>query len=317
MNSTELQALRVTELNRTKILNARLTNVTGQALLRVSDIQRKNYNYEFIVSDGKERCKVLTYFGKKGVKIDIQGNSESRLYSAVNEIIHGTELFTTIQNEIDEPSSYIGTDESGKGDFFGPLVVAGVFANGDILTQLKQIGVKDSKLLSQNEIQSLSAKIKQLIKDGSDVVVISPEKYNKLYENFGNLNKILAWAHARVIENILTRIKTAQVISDKFGDEGLIKNSLQARGKEVNLMQVTKAERFTAVAAASILARQKFNEWFDIQKKKYNFEIPKGASDAVINSAERLADQLGSKQLGKFVKLHFKTTKKLNLDNNV
>ncbi len=305
MNSTELQALKIIEFNRSKILNAGLS---------VSDLQRQDYNYEFIVSDRKDRCKILSYFGKKGVKTDIQGNSESKLYSIVNEIIHGIELFNSIKDEIDEPASYIGTDESGKGDFFGPLVVAGVYAHGDILVQLKQIGVKDSKLISDNEIQTLSASIRRLIKDDYDIIVINPEKYNRLYASFGNLNKILAWAHAKVIENLLTRINTAQVISDKFGDEKLIKNSLQSRGKEVNLMQVTKAERYTAVAAASILARYKFNEWFYIQKKKFKHEIPKGASDAVVSSAERLTDELGSDQLHKFVKIHFKTMKKLNID---
>ena len=173
---------------------------------------------------------------------------------------------------------YIGTDESGKGDYFGPLVVAGVYLTAETGKFLKGLGIRDSKELSDYQIKQYAAEIKKVNEIKFDVVLISPEKYNQLYEKMGNLNRLMGWAHARVIENLLTKCDAAEVISDKFGNEKLILDALQERGRSINLKQVTKAEKFTAVAAASILARESVINWFNSQSKKYKLDIPKGSS---------------------------------------
>ena len=114
-------------------------------------------------------------------------------------------LFGFKENEIDEPFNYIGTDESGKGDFFGPLVVAGVLGDKQSLIELKKIEVKDSKELTDSVINKLAGRIKNLVKGKYEIIAINPAKYNELYSKIGNLNRLLGWAHAKVLENILEK----------------------------------------------------------------------------------------------------------------
>ena len=272
-----------------------------------------DYFYETDIVKDREKLKLRVYFGKKGLKIVLQGNKDSVIYRTVNEIISGqSSLLFDDKNFIDEPECYIGTDESGKGDYFGPLVVAGVFVDLSTLNQLKKIGVKDSKLLSEYAISDLSEKIKKIAGENSyNILTINPRRYNELYEKIGNVNKLLAWGHAKVIENVLELNSSDTAISDKFGDEKLILGSLQEKGKNILLRQETKAEKYTAVAAASILARNKFDNWFNSQKTNLKLHIPKGASETVENFARILKNKHGENFLTEVAKLHFKTTKKL------
>ncbi len=297
--------------NSAKKIISSYINILASKNIHISEPIRREYCYEIIISDNPEKAKLLVYFGKNGNKTVLQGNKNSKLYSRLNEIIFGEKLFHQETNELKEPEAYIGTDESGKGDYFGPLIIAGVFVDNDVKADLKKIGVKDSKLLSDPAINILAIEIKKIIKNNFDVILISPEKYNLLYKKFGNLNKLLAWGHAKVIENVLLKNNSEEAISDKFGDENLIKSFLQEKGKLIKLHQFTKAERYTAVAAASILARNKLNEWFELQNKKFGFILPKGASSKVEETAVKIKKQYDDKILGSLVKLHFKTTKKL------
>jgi ribonuclease HIII len=215
------------------------------------------------------------------------------------------------ENDFPEPLHYIGTDESGKGDYFGPLVVAGVIVDSVTAVQLKKIGVKDSKLLSDDIIKKLSPLIKKIVDNKFDIIVITPKTYNSLHAKMKNVNKILGWSHAKVIENLLAKEDVKDAISDKFGNERLIKDSLQEKGKKINLMQFTKAEKYTAVAAASILARNRFSEWFTEQSEKNNLMLPKGASKIVDNALKDIKEKYGVGILNEIAKVHFKTTNKL------
>jgi ribonuclease HIII len=252
------------------------------------------------------------YFGKKGIKTILQGNINSYIYSELNKLVFGEALFRLSEPVTDEPGEYIGTDESGKGDYFGPLVICGVYVNKDTSARLKNIGVKDSKELSDSAIKDLSSKIAVITGNSFELVSISPEKYNDLHEKMTNVNRILGWGHARVLNNLLEKYKVLEAISDKFGDEKYIIGSLSEEMKNVELHQFTKAERFTAVAAASILARNKFCEWFEIQKKGLGFELPKGASSIVEDAALKIKEKYGFEKLNELVKLHFKTTLKIS-----
>ncbi len=176
---------------------------------------------------------------------------------------------------------------------------------------LVKIGVKDSKELSDYQIKKIAVQIKNIPLIKYNVVTINPEKYNQLYEQIRNVNKLLGWGHARVLENLLDKVETKNAISDKFGNEDLIKNNLMSKGRKINLYQTTKGERFTAVAAASILAREKFISWFEEQQKKLYTILPKGASLLVEEAAKKLKDSYGKEILSKVAKVHFKTTKKI------
>jgi len=279
----------------------------------VSEISKNQYSFEINVFKAKERIKIHVYFGRKGNKVVLQGNKDSAIYFNLNELINGKSLFSETPDRMNEPKIYIGTDESGKGDYFGPLVVAGVFVDSNTLIELKRIGVKDSKELSDVSIAKVSSEIKKIVKNKYDLVVISPEKYNELYDKFNNLNKLLGWAHAKVLENVLFEHKAPEAISDKFGDENYIINSLQSHGQKIILHQKVRAEKFTAVAAASILARNKFNEWFEKKNIELKMKIPKGASLQVEKTASDIKRIYGDEFLIKLIKLHFKTSKKIKL----
>jgi len=205
--------------------------------------------------------------------------------------------------------SWIGTDESGKGDYFGPLVIGGVYLDQKSLGRIKFLGIKDSKKISDNMIRKLDYEIRSRCL--YSVVVIGPEKYNLLYERMKNLNRILAWGHARVIENILIQVNCSKAVSDQFGDERYIKNALMEKGKKVALKQMVRGERDVAVASASIVARAEFLRRLEQLSKEAGFDLPKGASAFADETAKKLVQEKGKENLARFVKLHFRNTEKV------
>lgn len=207
--------------------------------------------------------------------------------------------------------THIGIDESGKGDYFGPLVIAGICVAADDEQRLVRAGVKDSKLVSDKQAIPLAEKIRSIAGPGRcDVVHISPEKYNELYTRIRNLNRLLAWGHARVLENLLAKSPCDVAVCDQFGDESLIRKALMEKGRAVRLVQSPRAEQDTAVAAASILARDTFLRKLGEMSEKYGVRFPKGATH-VLQAAREFVESRGEAELGKVAKLHFKTTAKV------
>jgi ribonuclease HIII len=204
-----------------------------------------------------------------------------------------------------EPGGRIGTDESGKGDYFGYLVVAAVFVDRGAEAALHDLGVRDSKRLSDRSADRLAGEIRRLCPH--QVVRISPARYNELHLKMGNVNRLLAWAHARAIENLLEQRPCRLVISDQFGDEAYLKSALMAKGKQVRLVQRPRAEADTAVAAASILARAAFLDTLKRLSDQVGVALPKGAVH-VVEAAREVAAKGGRELLGTVAKLHFKTT---------
>jgi len=202
----------------------------------------------------------------------------------------------------------IGIDESGKGDYFGPLVIAGVFVDATTQGELRLMGVRDSKKISDGRVFELAQDIKTICPHS--VIAIGPQKYNELYAKIKNLNRLLAWGHAKALENLLDRgVTCKRAISDQFGDERLILNALQEKGRTIVLEQRTKAESDLAVAAASILARAEFLLRLKRLSSEVGTTLPKGASPAVELAAKMIIKKHGQERLGSVAKLHFKTTK--------
>ncbi len=198
----------------------------------------------------------------------------------------------------------IGVDESGKGDYFGPLVIAACYVGPEHLAELE--GVKDSKKLTDPIALRLSDRIRAVCP--CSVIAIGPEKYNELYAQFKNLNSLLAWGHARAIENVLEIQPAGVVISDQFAAGGhIVKKALFEKGKLVDFQSRVRAEADLAVAAASILARAEFLRKLRSLGATYNLDLPKGATN-VIGPGKRAVSVHGPEILSKIAKLHFKTT---------
>ena len=267
------------------------------------------YNADFdVIQYSVWRAKTpsfqATYY--KSGKLLIQGKNVDDVAEKINKllgIISKNEVSdTNVSNVIDK---YIGTDESGKGDFFGPLVIAGVQVSEKNKQLFIDLGIKDSKKLDDNKILKMAVSIKA--NAFHSVIVINPQKYNELYSKFNNLNKLLAWGHARAIENILEKSPCGYALADKFGDESLIKNALMTKGRAIVLNQMVRAEADIAVAAASVLARAEFVKRMDEMQSKYEMNFSKGASDKVIEQAKTFIEKYSFDRLNEVAKMHFKT----------
>jgi ribonuclease HIII len=182
----------------------------------------------------------------------------------------------------------------------------------DLLLSLK---VRDSKKIADDVIKDLDYHIRSACV--YSVVVIGPEKYNLLYQKMKNLNTLLAWGHARVIENILLRVECKRVISDQFGSEDYIKSALMELGKKIDLVQTPGAEADVGVAAASIVARAEFLRRMDQLSEECGFPLPKGASEQVDLVARKIVEQMGKDALNRFVKLHFKNTVRATVQTEI
>lgn len=202
---------------------------------------------------------------------------------------------------------WIGIDESGKGDYFGPLVIAAVHVTPQIEEDLLALHVRDSKKIADSVIRKLEVDIKTLCRHS--VIAIGPERYNELYGKIRNLNRLLAWGHAKALETLLEQVPCERAIADQFGDERLILNALQEKGRQITLEQRHKGEEDIAVAAASIVARAEFVRRLERLAAQWGMPLPKGASPAVELAAKALVKKHGQEGLAKVAKLHFKTTK--------
>lgn len=198
----------------------------------------------------------------------------------------------------------IGVDESGKGDFFGPLVIGAFICRDDQYDRLLALGVKDGKLLSEKRIIEIDNRLRQDFEHS--LVVIGPEKYNQLYNKIRNLNKLLAWGHAQAIDNITAKVSAERAISDKFGKPELIEQELAKKGNSISLTQIVRGERILQVAAASIIARAAFLRAMDYLSEQYQFKLPRGAAAAVDKAGRQLVARHGIEVLQKVSKIHFK-----------
>jgi len=206
--------------------------------------------------------------------------------------------------EIDT-SPHVGVDEAGKGDLFGPLCVAALYADTDQITSLMRMGIRDSKKLTDVTIANLAAKIK---KDFTySIVQIFPKRYNELYQSFRNLNVLLGWGHATAIEKILCKTHCTDILIDQFANESIVQQAIKRKNLSVNLSQKHRGEEDVLVAGASILARSAFVQGLAQLGNDYQFIFPKGASKQVIQAGKNFVLSHGTKPLHMVAKLHFKS----------
>ncbi len=246
----------------------------------------------------------------KGVEEFVQFELEPKILGEAKlgyEEVHSPEMF--------EP--HFGVDESGKGDFFGPLVVAGVYVDRGIARKLVDAGVQDSKRIgSDAKIRAFAETIRKSTAGLIETVLIGPERYNELYQKFGNLNKLLGWGHARVIENLLAKKSDCpRALSDQFADARVIEQSLLRHGRKIDIEQRTKAESDIGVAAASILAREAFINWLERRGKELGLRLERGVSANVKEAAKKLVEMNGPQVLRGLAKVHFRTAHEIAPDN--
>lgn len=272
----------------------------------IADLKEQGFeisNPPYTLFSGKKKGVSCTLYTSG--KLTVQGKDKAEFIEFYLEPkILGSFEFTYQSFNLDL-TGRIGIDESGKGDFFGPLCIAGVYAEGKGIADLKAIGVRDSKGLTESAILKIGRKIKAEF--AHHVVKINPAKYNELYLQFGNLNHLLAWGHATTIEQLVIKTNCRNVIIDQFAAEHVVERALKRKKLEVELTQRHRGEEDVVVAAASILARQAFVEGLEQLGKEVGLELPKGASAGTIAAGKKLVREHGVEVLAKVGKLHFKT----------
>ncbi len=205
--------------------------------------------------------------------------------------------------------SHAGLDESGKGDFFGPVIAATVIADKAAIDAWRKAGVQDSKKIAEAKIMQLDKLIRETSGAAVRTCFCGMPKYNDLMSRPGaNLNRLLAWQHATALEQALTAKRVPWGLLDQFTEQPLVQRELAKKGvKDFELKMRTKAESDPVVAAASVVARAEFVRQMHLLSKKFGAKLQKGAGPLVKEQAHQIMQQFGTRALGEFAKLHFRT----------
>lgn len=258
----------------------------------------------------KGKLSISVY--QKGPKVLIQGKGTAEFieFHLEPEILGVAKLGYEEVHQPEMFAPHFGIDESGKGDYFGPLVIAGVYTDAAITRHLMAAGIMDSKRISSaDKIRKLAAIIRDTPGIAYHILTLPPLRYNELYAEFRNLNRMLAWAHVAVIEKLLLQVPDCpRSLSDQFAKPFVLQKALAGKKLTIALDQRTKAESDIAVAAASILARERFVEWMDKTSAAGGVKLPLGASAGILPAARAVIEKHGKDSLEKVAKLHFKTT---------
>ncbi len=269
------------------------------------------YGVQLTLRRGELKLPVNVYWSKKkGLSVVLGGKKDNPLREAVNGILHQHS-----ESCLHDWKSWIGSDESGKGDFFGPLVVCAFNVDQPTLKNLQGFPLDDSKKINDRNIHEIAQKLLQRFRYRIEMLALLPVKYNELYEDFRSqgkkLNQLLGWMHARVLVNSYQRFPTEGLVVDKFADKRVLTGGLKELAG-IPMVNVVRAEADPAVAAASILARHRFLIEMDKLSEKYGMILPKGGGAPVDVAARKFVKKFGRDELKNVAKIHFKNYAKLD-----
>lgn len=272
------------------------------------DLEEKGFIFstpQFTIFQAQKKGISLTLY--QSGKITVQGKEKHDFLTFFLEPEYLGKLCYSYPTADVSMEARVGVDEAGKGDYFGPLCIGGLYVSGEAdIAALIKMGVKDSKQLSDKTILILAGKIKSKFKHA--IIRIFPNRYNELYSTFKNLNDLLAWGHSKAIEQLVHENSCKKVIIDQFASPSVVIQALKRKKIEVELEQRHRGESDPVVAGASILARAAFVEGMEELEKKHDLLLPKGASAAVKLAAKKAVAKYGNIILQEIAKMHFKTT---------
>ncbi len=278
-----------------------------------------DYGIQLEYSWLEEKSKINIYYSNKKKTVSFVIPPKDNLINRkLNEIVVQLERKASniTIDTLHGWDNWIGSDESGKGDYYGPLVVAAFYCQSKDLISLERLGVKDSKLLQDKQINIIAEKVMERFPGRYQLITLTPKKYNELYESFTqskkNLNHLLAWCHSKVIATLARKFNPQGIFVDRFARQGLVEYYLNSESiDQCDIVQEHKGERDLAVATASILARAKFNAGIDYYSRECGSQIPKGGGASTITFGKKIIAQKGSDILRDIAKLHFKNTQKI------
>lgn len=277
-------------------------------LLKNVNVRPVEIPYTRIAADA-EGCRIALYTSGKCV-VQGKGAQDWVLYQLEPEVLLDARLGYQEVHDPNASQPHMGIDESGKGDFFGPLVIAAAYVDDQLARVFDEEGVRDSKAISSDKkAEAIARVIRRHLGHRFAIVAIGPRAYNRLYASMKNVNNMLAWGHARAIENLMEKVPDCpRAVADQFGPKRQIEQALMKKGRSIELQQRPKAESDPAVAAASILARAAFLDALRRIGDTHSTLIPKGASAQVRETAITLVKKNGPEILLDVAKCHFRTT---------
>jgi ribonuclease HIII len=278
--------------------------------IQVAGHREINYGTQYYLERGQE--SVLLNVFSTG-KVAVQGKS-----SGLRDLLEGriaarggdraTEVRTGTRPALDG-TPRVGVDEAGKGDYFGPLVVAGVRITGEEMAkELQNLGVRDSKSLGVDTVRSMAERIlRGAGEQNVRVVTLSPREYEARRSSAGNVNKLLDEIDAEIIGKLEDEVEL--VVVDEYAASA--RERLHPFVPEGVRLEVRKrAEDDAAVAAASIVARARYLEEMEELSRRVGFELPRGSAH-VIEAARRVVEELGEEGLEGVAKTSFGITAKI------
>lgn len=278
------------------------------AELPIAAEKKINYGYQYMVKLAEAKLTLNIYNGKKGLNIVYSG--DSALAERAAALLEGRKAQAAAPATFVTDGLWAGSDESGKGDFFGSLVVAAVVVDNTTADKLRAAGVKDCKLLTDKKILELEAIIKASVVDYS-VLELKPRVYNLRYEQVaaqgGKLNQLLGYGHVAALSKVLEKHEDCHsALIDQFTTSTVNIRALKQRFPQCDVRQQPKAESNLAVAAASVLARAQFLHTMAALAAEAGVqELPKGGGAQATACARELAAKYGKEALRNYVKLHF------------
>ncbi|HNX00247.1 MAG TPA: ribonuclease HIII [Candidatus Cloacimonadota bacterium] len=284
--------------------------------LMITDEKEIPYGMQLVFEKEGQSIPMNVYHSeKKGISFVIGGNKSNPLRPLAEQLIH----HQIIQIDKSLPKhhdwkQWIGSDESGKGDFFGPLVICAFYCRNDMVDNLQKWGTRDSKLMKDSDIIKTAKLILKTYNSHAKVMILKPDKYNNLYSDFvkqgKKLNEMMTWMHGKAVTELLDQYPCDGILIDQFQKSNQLTVQIRKTHKVV-IMERTQAESDIAVAAASIIARYHFLETMASLSRKYGIALPKGASHNVISIAREFAAQFGKERLNEVAKIHFITYQKV------
>ena len=283
------------------------------------DMKRdKTPPYAIFQADTGDTIVTLYESGKamfQGVSADI----EAGMWTSINKDKEDISYFTDTKKEekkeeeitLPRNISSVGSDEVGTGDYYGPIVVTASFVDKENIPFLEELGVKDSKKLSDEQILKIVPKIIKKIPYKS--IILSNKEYNMNYGKEMNMNKIKAVLHNKVLTDMIKESNYDYVVVDQFEPEKAYYNHLSEVPNPVkNITFITKAEdKCYSVAVSSLISRYIFIKEMDKLGDKYGIFLPKGANYYVEDIGIKLVKRYGEKILKDIAKLNFSNTDRI------
>lgn len=285
--------------------------------IRVEEQSSIAYGEQLRLSSLGEKATLNLYWSaRKGISFVIGAKPGSGIKAILETIRDQTEL--DLQYQAPELAKHdwrlwIGSDECGKGDYFGPLVVCAFKASNEQTAELRALGVRDSKQLRDNQIIQIATSLYQQFPGRMSGIVLKPARYNQIMDdmksNSRNLNDLLAWQHCGVIQNLLDASQPVDgILVDQFSKSKKVAAAFRTKQPDLRVVERSGAESDLAVAAASILARYQFLGAMKELSKRYKIDLPLGAGSNVDKAAREFVKLHGLDRLNEVAKLHFKNT---------